>query len=712
CVRCGFRNIVIRNQELLINGKCVLIKGVNRHDHDPVTGKTISRERMIEDIRLLKQFNFNAVRTAHYPNDTLWYDLCDEYGIYILDEANIEAHANYWTLCRDPRWSNQFLERGLRLVLRDRNHPCIFGWSMGNETGNGVNHDSLGDAIRKADHSRILHHEGEVKERWTQGGNCFHGGAALYNDLVNPMYPHVHDVARWAKTNRDRRPYIPCEYSHSMGNSNGNLKEYWEMFENLHGLQGGFIWDWVDQGLLKTDEKGREYWAYGGDFGETSHDFDFCINGMVWPDRTPHPSMYEFKKLVQPVGVTAIDLAAGRFLVRNKQYFTDMSWLKGSWRLEVDGRTVQSGELSPMRLGAECETEIELPIQPPEMLMDQECHLTVAFQATAGTPWCEAGHEVAWEQFEMPFAGDEAPELDMEGEVVLEDGAAEALVTCGRLRIEIDKAVCTVTRISYDGQDILVSGPELQLWRATTDNDGIRGWTGQDAKPMGLWMAEALNDLECTERSVEIVKDEDDVLVELSKTWLGRGGDKPVTHQQLLRICPTGEIDVSNIVDADERLPSLPRIGVSMMTAPDFERVEWFGRGPHENHIDRNAGAPVGLYAGTVDEQFVSYILPQENGNKSDVRRFCLDNGAVGIHFVAAPTFEFSVRHFTSADLFGCLHTNELEDVKRAETVVSIDHIQRGVGTGSCGPQTLEKYCVPPGRYHFAYTILPFALEE
>ncbi len=280
-VRVGFRHICIADRELLINGQAVMIKGVNRHEHDDVTGKTISRESMIADIRLLKQFNFNAVRTSHYPNDPLWYDLCDEYGIYVMDEANVESHDNYAVICRDPRWKKAITERVMNMVLRDKNHPCIFGWSLGNESGNGNNHAAAAAMVRAYDSSRILHHEGEVKQDWTQGANDYNGGNNRNNDLVNPMYPPIDSVIRYAVENRDPRPMILCEYSHAMGNGNGTLKEYWDAFWSCKGLQGGFIWDWVDQGIRKTDEQGLAYWAYGGDFGEKIHDFDFCINGMI-----------------------------------------------------------------------------------------------------------------------------------------------------------------------------------------------------------------------------------------------------------------------------------------------------------------------------------------------------------------------------------------------------------------------------------------------
>ncbi len=706
--RVGFRNVKIDDRQLLINGKCVLIKGANRHEHHDTLGKAVPRETMIQDIKLLKQFNFNAVRTSHYPSDTLWYELCDEYGIYVLDEANIEAHANYWSICRDPRWEKAFLERGMRMVLRDKNHPCIFGWSLGNESGYGENHDKLADAIRAYDPSRIIHNEGECKRGWQQGGNCYENSQYRANDFIDPMYPHVNNLIEWAENNNDKRPFIMCEYSHAMGNSNGNLKEYWDAIERYHGLQGGFIWEWLDHGIRVQAEDGREYWVYGGDFDEQIHDSNFCCDGLIWPDRTPHPGLQECKKLQQPISVKAADLAVGKLTVRNKQYFTDMRGMHGTWELLVDGVQVQTGALPELTIGPESEREIEIDFAPPTMKLGQECHLTVHFSITDATSWCKAGHEIAWEQFAMPFSGAEPIPAPKAKKVNLDDKKTKATISCGKVSVVIDKTKAAVTELKLGKTDLLAAGPELNIWRATTDNDGIRAWTGQMHKPMGQWLAAGLNELKLTKKSATVKQDGDTVVITLAKTYVGADAKKPIRHEQVLTVLPTGQISVANTVDAHKDLPSLPRIGVIMQTPKGFEHVEWFGRGPHENHIDRKAGCPVGRYSGTVDEQYVPYIMPQENGNKCEVRRFQVESQKAGIEFIAKPQFEFSVHHFTPDDLFAGRHTIDVP--RRDETVICLDHKQRGLGTGSCGPQTLEEYCVDPGVYEFEYVIRPYSL--
>lgn len=702
--RIGFKNVVVEGRELLINGQPVMIRGVNRHEFNMRTGRTLTREDMLEDIKILKQFNFNAVRTAHYPNAELWYDLCDEYGLYIVDEANLETHANYHSMCRDQRWRTSWVERGARMVLRDRNHACIFCWSLGNESGNGPNHEAQAEAMRALDESRIFHHEGELHKQWNQGLKDWAETQPIHNDLIDPMYPHVSTIKEWAETTTDHRPYIPCEYSHAMGNSCGGLKDYWELFESYSGLQGGFIWEWVDHGILKTDEKGREYWGYGGDFGETIHDSNFCTDGMVAPDRTIRPAVWEFKKLAQPIGVVAVDLTKGLIRVSNKDYFTDLSQYAGTWQIETEGEVVASGELPLLETHPQASEVIQIALPEVSRREDQESFLMIRFNRREATAWCDAGHEVAWEQLPMPatkiLPAEPKPEV---GEVkAIKEGSLTKLI-CGELELVADEQAKTITAINFAGQSLLDGFADLCVWRATTDNDGIRRWEGQHNKPMGQWLAAGLNEAKVKSRELTIEGSK----VTQRTIWTASDEAKEMVHELTIEMLPTGELAVSNVCDYHEDMPSLPRVGVVMQTSAGFENLTWYGKGPWESHIDRDAGTPVGLYCGTVDEQYVKYALPQENGNKTEVRWFSLDNGELGLKFIGAPSFEFSVRHVTDEDLFTSYHTNELEDKRRAETIIHLDHIQRGVGTGSCGPQPVEKYCVSPGHYEFSYTVSP-----
>ena len=740
--RVGFRRIELKNSELLINGKAVLFKGVNRHDHDDTYGKTISEESMRSDIELMKQFNFNAIRTCHYPNDALFYDLCDEYGMYVIDEANIESHHYGNIPSTDSRWTNALLDRGKRMVIRDKNHPSIILWSLGNESGYGCNHDALAGWIKGYDQSRLIQYE-QAAPPWDEKKKKFdtQGVGELATDIICPMYTGIEGIREWSKENTDYRPLILCEYSHAMGNSNGSLKEYWEAFEECHGLQGGFIWDWVDQGIIKKSgskqglsdsvgtaydkndtpatiaEKqsechipgGKYYWAFGGDFDDTPNDFDFCINGLIWPDRTPHPAMFEFKKLTQPLAITAISVDEGKFSIKNKQYFTNLSWLEGSWELMRDGIKIDGNTLPTLNIDVDKTMQITLPINKKLMNETGKYHINFHITAKTATSWCKKGHEIGWEQFliankAIPTTQQIAKSTKFTEKVLIEKENNTTIITSGKVQL-ILKEKDAKTLIKYDDQVIIEDGPELQIWRAGTDNDGIRNWDGQDEKPLGVWKSAGLNKLKTTSTSSEIIKSNDSVSVVIEKVRVGAKPEYKFTHIQTLTITPYGTIEVDNKIIADKSLPSLPRVGVKMSTTEGFDNVEWFGRGPHENHIDRNAGAPIGRYSGTVASQYVPYILPQENGNKSEVDWFKVTNDKVDLKFISDTNFEFSVKYFTSDDLFAVTHTSEL--TPRKESIISIDTIQRGVGTGSCGPQTREKYFVNPDTYNFKYTIYP-----
>jgi beta-galactosidase/beta-glucuronidase len=731
----GFRQVEIKNKELLINGRPVLTKGVNRHDHDDKRGKTITEETMIADIKLMKQFNINAVRTSHYPNDSRWYELCDEYGLYVVDEANIEAHALYNTLCHDPQWTHAFVERGQRMVERDKNHPCIIMWSLGNESGYGPNHDTLAGWIRGTDPTRPLHYEGVVSslsvmlngyidlepegfptpEQFDQARRAGWQLGRLATDVVCPMYPAVDHLIDYAQDPNNDRPFIMCEYAHSMGNSTGNLKEYWEAIENNHGLQGGFIWDWVDQGLVKVDEKGTEYWAYGGDFGDEINDANFCINGLIWPDRTPHPAMYEHKKIIQPVGIQAKDLSAGQIEITNKQYFSDLSGLNVLWELAVDGKIIQQGELSPLELLPGASQVVTLPFNQPELGPGAESFLTVRFVLAVDTPWADQGHEVAWEQFKMPFAAPAPKPISIEQLPTLEltESAEQAVIAGPDFNLTFDKVTGQISAFNFKEIALLQTGPVLNIWRAPTDNDGIKARPDERREQMlPKWLEAGLDRLVRQSKSVTVAQLGPQVVRVSAHTLVqAEGCPDSFDHHHTYTIYGSGDVLVDNVVKTDSSLPSLPRIGLTMTMPGGYENFSWFGRGPHENYVDRNVGAAIGLYSGSVDEQYVPYIVPQDNGNKTDVRWLTLTNGAgLGLLAVGSQPLEASVSHYTADDLYQAFHTYEL--VCRDEVILNLDYQQCGLGGASCGPGTLPPYLILPDTFTFSFRLRPFIAGE
>ncbi len=679
-LRCGFRTVEVKDRQFLVNGRPVMIKGVNRHEHDDRRGKTVSRESMVADILLMKRFNFNAVRTSHYPNDPLWYDLCDEYGLYVIDEANIEAHAYMDQICRDPRYANAFLDRGIRMVLRDKNHPSIVAWSLGNETGYGPNHDAMAGWVRRFDPGRPLHYEGAMHPEWGRGGRDYSRGHSV-SDFVCPMYPPISDLEDWVENTEDSRPFIMCEYSHAMGNSNGSLSDYWELIwkNKDRGLQGGFIWDWVDQGLLKETENGRPYWAYGGDFGDEPNDADFCINGLIWPDRTPHPAMYECKKLFQPAAMYA---GPGRITVENRQDFRDLSWLELQGAVELEGQTVSAytfktdeyPQLYRLAPGDRCILDL------PEALLLPEAgsYLVFEWRVRQETAWAEKGSLCAWEQFgpaALPAGG------TLGGSNTVQRKPLRALVSGDGLRLE-----------SEDG-GIAVRGPELCVFRAPTDNDGGISPEPEKAKgmPLARWIKLGLDE---NPRVSVIEHSQTEAVVDYAFS----GGS--IGCRFRFSSAADGALELTADFSVPLPFDDLPRLGLLFLLPSEYSRLSWFGSGPHETYPDRKASGRIGLYRGTVQEQHVPYIYPQENGNKTDVlwAEVTKQNGK-GLRIECPDGMNFSAHDYSPAALYTALHEPE---INRGESIyLHCDLFQRGLGTASCGPDTLERYKIKPGEYRF-----------
>jgi beta-galactosidase len=681
--RVGFRRVEIRDRRLLVNGKPILIRGVNRHDHDDVRGRTVSRETMDADARLMKQFNVNAVRTSHYPNDPYWLDLCDRHGLYVVDEANVEAHAYYDDVCRDPRYVNAFVERVRNMVERDKNHPSVILWSLGNESGYGPNHDAAAGWVRARDTSRPLHYEGAIRRNWAGGRHA--------TDVVCPMYADVDAIETWATQASDSRPLVLCEFSHAMGNSNGGLADYFAAFERHGALQGGFVWEWIDHGIRRTDDRGRSYWAYGGDFGDTPNDANFCADGLVWPDRTPHPALYELKFLSQPVRVEPLDPARGRFRIRNLHDFVGLDRLRGSWELTADGEVARSGRLSPLRVPPGKSVDVELDLGAPARTA-AERFVTFRFALRQATAWAPAGHEVAWQQLALPSRS-RRPARSRP----VRPTAAGVLETRG-VRAVVDRTTGTLTELSAGGRNVLLGGPRLQLWRAPTDNDGLRLLPERESGVLHRWLELGLDDLRHRVEAVRVTRDAVAVVHRAS----GRERWNDVVHRHVYRLHTSGELVVENEVRVARDLRDLPRVGVVFELAPDLEQLEWYGRGPWESYSDRLAAAIVGRFRSTVREQYVPYILPQEHGHRSEVRRLALTDAAgFGIEVLGRPTIGFSASHHRADDLYRARHTSDLEP--RPGVVLSLDQAQRGLGTASCGPDTSPRYRLTAPVYTFTY---------
>jgi beta-galactosidase len=659
----GFRRVEVVGCDLLINGARVFIRGVNRHDFDQHTGRVISVESMRADLVQMKQFGFNAVRTSHYPNDPVFLDLTDEIGLYVIDEADIESHAFQSTLCEDSRYLNQWVTRVSRMVERDKNHPSVILWSLGNESGHGANVEAAAAWLRFCDPSRPLHYEGAIRFDWTSD--------LASSDITCPMYPPISAIVDHARSGRQRHPLIMCEFSHAMGNSNGTLAEYWDAIESTPGLQGGFIWEWWDHGLVQTLPDGRQRWAYGGDFGDTPNDGNFVADGLNWPDRRPKPAMWEHKRLAAPVRIagTPADLGRGRVEIANHQHFTDLGWLRALYSLTVDGSEIAGGVFELPGLGPGERAVVDLPGWVTPATVSGESFLTVRVTTAHHLSWAPRGFEVC--ALQLPIGdGNVAPAPT----AVAGDGAVE-LDEDGRLL-----------------HPLFAVPPSLSLWRAPTDNDRIGGMAAR-------WSAAGVDRLE--RRLVGIERDGATTVVHSEYTTAAGIG---VPHAARYTALTDGAIRVAEKVEIPDPLDDLARVGTVLETVAGLESVEWFGSGPFETYPDRKRGGLIGRWRSSVAEQYVPYIRPQENGGHADVRWLELsDATGAGLRIDLDRPRQVSVSHVRAADL--AVATHDIDVVPVAETLVILDAAHRGLGTASCGPDTLPEYLLHPGTYGWSWTL-------
>ena len=692
----GFKRVEIIDGNLLVNGKAIMFRGVNRHEWDPVRGRSITEEIMVKDIQLMKENNINAVRTSHYPNQERWYELCNEYGLYVIDEANIEAHGmqfhekSYGHIANDSTWTAQWIDRGKRMVERDKNQPCIIMWSMGNEAGDGKNFKILYDWIKSRDDSRPVVYQPAWYERHT--------------DVVFPMYKNIEFISDYA-SKKTEKPLILCEYAHAMGNSVGNLQDYWDTFEKYKALQGGFIWDWVDQVILKTDKNGTDYWAYGGDFGTefSENDSNFCANGLIAADRTINPHMHEVKKVYQPVKFEADKLSRGRIKVTNRYDFVDLNHLDFEWFVKGNDKTISSGKIGKLDLIAGESQKLTFNLSGIIPEPGVEYFLMVRSKTNQNHPLISKGHIVAWEQFQLPISREltAAPLIDMP-KITIPNTDAGIEVHGENFSVSFNSATGQIKQYIYNGIELFIKPVEANFWRAPNDNDLGNGMP----KRTGLW------------RNVS-----DSLKTEAIRSEIKNGYARVVVKNSypsinfnlvsVYKVYGNGIIKIDNKYSmADTSLPEIPRIGIKMSLSGDFDEVTWFGRGPHESYIDRKTSAAVGLYHGLVWDQTYQYVRPQETGNKTDVRWMALSNGEIGLMVKGSPTFDGSVHHYPYEDLDyipkGQKH-GKLNIQQKDQVDWLIDLKQMGVGgDNSWGARPHDKYTLSPGNYDYSFMLVPF----
>ena len=656
----GFRSVEIKGQELLLNGQPVMFYGINRHDFNRFTGRALTRDDMREDLLELKRWNFNAVRTSHYPNDAAFLDLCDELGFYVIGEANIESHAFIASICDDPKYLTAFVDRVGRMIQRDIHHPSAVMWSLGNESGAGTNHEAAAAYARNFDPSRPLHYEGGIRGNWM--------GSHSLTDVIAPMYPAISAIKEYATSSKADRPLIMCEYSHAMGNANGTLAEYWDVIESTHGLQGGFIWEFWDHGPVQTMPDGSTRNAYGGDYGEAKHDGNFCCDGMVFPDRTAKPAMHEFKSIAAPAKITSVKASTGNFKIFNKNFFKDLSEFELHWMITRDGVISDSGKVKLPKVRPR--KTVAFTVKSALLARADgagERFINFSVVKIASTVWSPTMSEVGWSQLSLPsrsLSVKASTQSDLFSNVV--DDYGQIILPYG------------------------VLAPVLSLWRAPTDNDRI----GHIATKWNRW---GLRDLE---RS-DCVVSQTSKRVIITNIWLTSTGIE-LKHTQTVTPVANG-FRVKESVTLPKSLVDVARVGANFELSGELSDLTWFGSGPHETYPDRKI-ARISRYISTVAEQYIPYVRPQENGGHNGVRWFELTNAiGNGVRVQLTKPLQVSITPNRAIDLADATHDVEIKPC--GNTVVHIDAAHRGVGTAACGPDTLPQYLIKSGLHTWEWVV-------
>ncbi|MDX2196726.1 MAG: glycoside hydrolase family 2 TIM barrel-domain containing protein [Cytophagales bacterium] len=698
--RIGIRQVEVKNGILMVNGKRVIFRGVNRHEHDPYTGRTISIESMKKDIVLMKQHNINAVRTSHYPNCPEWYDLCDEYGIYLCNEANLETHGVWDLLTKDNTWLPSFMDRVYSLVHRDKNHPSVIYWSLGNESGFGPNHVAMSKWVRAYDPTRPVHYNPADSDPSV--------------DVLGPMYPTVEKYIQLAK--EDNRPVVMCEYAHSEGNSTGNLKEYWEPAYNLPRAQGGFIWDWVDQSLWKTKPDGTKYLANAGELGDSTSEMWVSGDGLVLADRTVQPELKEFKYIAQPFRFTPADLFKGNIKIKNFSEYYNLSDFEILWEVIEGSLSIYNGTLSNVSIAPLEEKDVIVPYPVIAPKAGKEYFVNIHIRLKQKTSWADAGHEIAYQQYKLPFQNNNIPMLQPKPDdktFTLWHSNDLINISTSGIYYAFDKTSGALASVKIGNKEIIKQGPLLNLWRAPTENDDTQiSANGQSAYNWRKYGLDNIKSTLITITSSLIQTGVAEIVVKqkVSSYALEYLGENTFTYT----IYNTGDVLLNHNFSLTQNLNFLEqygfaRVGFEWVLQQGFENLTWYGKGPWENYIDRNCGALTDLHKSTVDAQYFPYLRPQSCGNKTEVRWAALtDQNGLGIAVFGSPYFETSALHYSEATL----STRSTQNIiKSPFTYWYIDYKQSGLGSASCGPGVRNEYIIPIQNYNYSVRIKPIDMS-
>lgn len=699
----GFRNIRLNGETFLVNGVAIKFKGVNRHDYSPQNGRVVSREEIEKDIILMKQFNINAIRTSHYPNSYYLYDLCDEYGMYLIAETDLECHGfeltgDYKWITDDPSWELAYVSRMTRMIERDKNHPAIIFWSLGNESAFGCNFRKMTDVAHEMDPTRLVHYEGDFD---VESADVY---STMYTWIENPKKPYLmKDIIE-----KSKKPHIHCEYCHAMGNGPGNLKDYQDLVYAHDKLQGGFVWEWFDHGIESFTESGEKYYRYGGDFGDDPSNKDFCIDGLIMPDRTPSPGLYEYKKVIEPITTTAVDIQKGIINLLSRYDFANLDRFNLVYKVMEDDVILQTGFMAVPSIEARANKDITLPYDLSAIKVKPGAHyyVNISYQLREDTNYASSGHELATAQFELPLYK-EGIVVRPEGILNVEKEHTTLHVKGANFSLDFNLVNGNLMNIVRDGMQVLSKGPRLTLWRAPISND--------------MEIIDKLKKVYFLHLEHEVVMNidyhmEGNILkVEVDTINSTTNSAWHFKTKYVYTVCPSGDIliDVEGTPSGKVDLAPdmLPRIGVSMHLDKSMEHVRYFGMGPGENYADSKEAAQMGLYANTVDGLFTNYVIPQENGNHMGCKWVSMTNDrGMGLLASTEGDFNFSASWYEDKDLDDAKHTCDL--VKRDYIVFNVDYKQNALGTNSCGQWQLDKYRAKFEDFKLSFRLTPFNNKE
>mgnify|MGYP000808022085 FL=1 len=689
-VRCGFRRIEIKDKNFYVNNQVILLNGVNHHDYNPKEGRTVTKEQMEADLRLMKQYNINAVRCSHYPANEYFYDLCDEYGLYVINEADLECHGfewveNYTWITDDETWKDAYVDRSVRMVKRDRNHPSIIMWSMGNESAFGCNFRSAAQAIRELDDTRLIHYEGDFEAEVT--------------DVYSTMYTRLKGLKEIAEYEvKGDKPHVMCEYGHAMGNGPGGLKAYQDMYRKYKRLQGGFLWEWYDHGI-HTVENDKEYYKYGGNYGDFPTNGNFCIDGILMPDRTPSPGMEEYKQIIAPIEITAVEGSMRKIQIQNYYDFLDLSTVTLHWEVKAEELTVQEGIVEELSIAPHESKVITLPIVPFELQANTDYYLNLTVCQKEDKIYAPAGHEIKKVQIPMEIRRDEFAVRETADKLKVTKTQGVLTVENSQVTVKFSTVFGRLLSFGKGGKEYLTAGPRMNVYRATIDNDMYKkdNWMNKYFIQKPVEETEYVN---CQEAEDKVIVQIGTFFSCFNQSW---GFECDYTYE--IYSCGQMKIEIQGKAVQRGKLepPFLPRIGIIMKGNKEFQKAMWYGMGPGESYVDSKAASVMGIYENTVDGMMTDYVFPQENGHRESVKWFCIGDGEDGMLCRMEDKLGLNLANYTDESLEKAQHPFEIE--KADEVIIHLDYRHSGLGSNSCGEEQLEENKVKLQDFAMAFTL-------